>query len=290
MLAALAVGLASGTGIYLIAAGATVFILGVLWLLESLEPEARKAFTLKIKGKDVDKLRSRVGTLLRGKVPRFEARTTGPDELAFEVSLPIKTRTDRLSNAILALDPDGKIEVEWVDQKDLGNVPGEEVTGLGLEEGEHGVLMVEIGGAHLLGEGGVAGPPGIRVRLGKEVVRVLDREGGDGVVVGAKESLEGRLGLAGRPGMGERVPIVSRSRAAAGEEPARRHLPLQYRFLVALPRSGVEIDVTVAVIAQLHAGVQPCLEEGDLGFELTLDLELVLVHEADRGDPVPLQR
>jgi hypothetical protein len=117
MLAALAVGLASGTGIYVIAAGATVFILGVLWLLESLEPEARKAFTLKIKGKDVDKLRSRVGTLLRGKVPRFEARTTGPDELAFEVSLPIKTRTDRLSNAILALDPDGKIEVEWEEQK-----------------------------------------------------------------------------------------------------------------------------------------------------------------------------
>jgi len=117
MLAALAVGLASGTGIYLIAAGATVFILGVLWLLESLEPEARKAFTLKIKGKDVDKLRSRVGTLLRGKVPRFEARTTGPDELAFEVSLPIKTRTDRLSNAILALDPDGKIEVEWEEKE-----------------------------------------------------------------------------------------------------------------------------------------------------------------------------
>ena len=117
MLAALAVGLASGTGIYLIAAGATVFILAVLWLLESLEPEARKDFILKIKGKDVDKLRPRVGALLRGKVARFEARTTGPDDLAYEVSIPAKTRTDRLSNAILALDPDGKIEVEWEEKE-----------------------------------------------------------------------------------------------------------------------------------------------------------------------------
>jgi uncharacterized protein DUF4956/MgtC family protein len=117
MLAALAVGLASGTGIYLIAAGATAFILATLWLLESLEPEARKQFILKIKGKDVDQLRPRVGALLRTKVPRFEARTTGPDELAFEVSLPAKTRTDRLSNAILALDPDGKIEVEWEEKE-----------------------------------------------------------------------------------------------------------------------------------------------------------------------------
>jgi uncharacterized membrane protein YhiD involved in acid resistance len=117
MLAALAVGLASGTGIYVIAAGATVFILGVLWLLESLEPEAQKQFSLKIKGKRVDDLRSRVEVLLRGKVVRFEARTTGPDELVYEVFLPARTRTDRLSNAILALDPPGKIEVEWDEKK-----------------------------------------------------------------------------------------------------------------------------------------------------------------------------
>jgi uncharacterized membrane protein YhiD involved in acid resistance len=117
MLAALAVGLASGTGIYLIAAGATLFILAVLWLLESLEPEARKEFTLKIKGKDVDKLRPRVEALLRAKAPRFEARTTGPDEVAYNVSLPTSTRTDQLSNAILGLDPHGKIEVEWEDAK-----------------------------------------------------------------------------------------------------------------------------------------------------------------------------
>jgi uncharacterized membrane protein YhiD involved in acid resistance len=117
MLAALAVGLASGVGVYGIAAGSTIFILAVLWLLESLEPEAQKQFSLKIKGKRVDDLRPRVEALLRGKVVRFEARTTGPDELVYEVSLPARMRTDRFSNAILALDPPGKIEVEWDEKK-----------------------------------------------------------------------------------------------------------------------------------------------------------------------------
>ncbi len=117
MLAALAVGLASGVGLYAIAAGSTVFILVVLWLLESLEPEAQKHFELKIKGKHIDDLRPRIEALLRGKARRFEARTTAPDELAYEVYLPATARTDRLSNGIVALAPDGKIEVEWDEKK-----------------------------------------------------------------------------------------------------------------------------------------------------------------------------
>jgi hypothetical protein len=117
MLAALAVGLASGVGLYSIAIGSTVFILVVLYLLESLQPEAQKHFALKIKGKHVDDLRPRIEPLLRGKAHRFEARTTGPGELAYEVYLPANVRTDRLSNAIIALEPDGKIEVEWDEKK-----------------------------------------------------------------------------------------------------------------------------------------------------------------------------
>lgn len=117
MLAALAVGLASGVGLYGIAAGSTLFILVVLWLLESLQPEAQKRFELKIKGKRIDDLRPRIEPILRGKALRFEARTTGPGELAYEVFLPANVRTDRLSNAIHALDPDGKIEVEWDEKK-----------------------------------------------------------------------------------------------------------------------------------------------------------------------------
>jgi len=117
MLAALAVGLASGVGLYGIAAGSTLFILIVLWLLESLQSEAEKHFALKIKGKHVDNLRPRLEPLLRGKAHRFEVRTTGPDELAYEVFMPGDVRTDRLSNAIIALDPVAKIEVEWDEKK-----------------------------------------------------------------------------------------------------------------------------------------------------------------------------
>ena len=117
MLAALAVGLASGVGLYAIAAGSTFFILVVLWLLESLQPVAQKHFELKIKGKHIDDLRPRIEALMRGKAQRFEGRTTGPGELAYEVYLPATVRTDRLSNAILALEPDGKIEVDWNEKK-----------------------------------------------------------------------------------------------------------------------------------------------------------------------------
>jgi hypothetical protein len=37
--------------------------------------------------------------------------------VSYEVYLPADVRTDRLSNGILALDPDAKIEVEWDEKK-----------------------------------------------------------------------------------------------------------------------------------------------------------------------------
>jgi uncharacterized membrane protein YhiD involved in acid resistance len=117
MLAALAVGLAAGVSLYAVAAGCTVFILAILWLLESLQPERQKTFLLKIKGKHVDDLRPAIEKLLRGKAERFEARTTGRGEVSYQVYLPADMRTDRLSNGILALDPDAKIEVEWDEKK-----------------------------------------------------------------------------------------------------------------------------------------------------------------------------
>ena len=117
MLTALAVGLAAGVGLYVIAAGSTAFVLAVLWLLESLQPEAQKQFSLKLSAKQVANLRSQVESLLRRKAVRFEARTTGQDTISYEVRLPAHKRTDRISNAILALDPKAEISVEW-EEKD----------------------------------------------------------------------------------------------------------------------------------------------------------------------------
>src|SRR5436190_8042328 len=55
MLCALAVGLASGVGLYLLATVSTAFMVGALWVIESFEPRARK-FDLKMKvpGSDTD--------------------------------------------------------------------------------------------------------------------------------------------------------------------------------------------------------------------------------------------
>src|SRR5688572_30172946 len=50
MLGCLTVGLASGVELYGLALFSTLFILGVLWVVESLEPERTKTFDLKITG------------------------------------------------------------------------------------------------------------------------------------------------------------------------------------------------------------------------------------------------
>jgi hypothetical protein len=49
MLSTLAIGLASGVGLWMLAAFSTAFVLAVLWLVESFEPQARHLFTLNVK-------------------------------------------------------------------------------------------------------------------------------------------------------------------------------------------------------------------------------------------------
>jgi uncharacterized membrane protein YhiD involved in acid resistance len=117
MLSTLAVGLATGVGLYALAAAGTVFVLVVLWIVESLEPARQKAFTLSVKTADPAKLRPGIEQLLRRHRAEFELRTTASDEVCYEVRLPFTQRTDRLSNALVALDPSGETAVEWDEKK-----------------------------------------------------------------------------------------------------------------------------------------------------------------------------
>ena len=117
MLGCLTVGLASGVELYGLAAFATLFILGVLWIVESLEPERLKTFELKITAADPAKFRQDVEQLLRRSRVKFELRTAGPKELVYEANLPLSVPTDRLSNAILKLDSSGETEVVWEEKK-----------------------------------------------------------------------------------------------------------------------------------------------------------------------------
>jgi MgtC family protein/uncharacterized protein DUF4956 len=112
MLVALAVGLAAGIGLFLPAAVATLFILLLLWGLESIEPAPIKVFELKVKGESVADIRPKLERLLREQHLAHELRATGQDELSYQVTFPARRRTNRVAAAVLALDPDRQVTVE----------------------------------------------------------------------------------------------------------------------------------------------------------------------------------
>jgi len=117
MLATLTVGLACGVGLYGLALFTTVFILAMLWVVESVEPERRKTFELKIASPDPAALRVGVENILRRSKIKFELRSAGAKELCYETDLPLAVRTDRIANAILLLQPAGETEVAWEEKR-----------------------------------------------------------------------------------------------------------------------------------------------------------------------------
>jgi len=116
MLSTLAVGLAAGVGVYLLAFFATVFIMAVLWVIESFEPKATQAFALKIKAKDPAAIKPAIDQLLARYRLKFELRGMSTEELEYEVNLPLERKTDRISENISKVDPENITAVEW-DQK-----------------------------------------------------------------------------------------------------------------------------------------------------------------------------
>jgi hypothetical protein len=117
MLGCLTVGLASGVELYGLALFSTLFILGVLWIVESLEPERTKTFELKVTVPDPAAIRGNIEALLRRNDIAYELRSAGSKELVYETQLPLTIRTDRISNAILMLQPNGETEVVWEEKK-----------------------------------------------------------------------------------------------------------------------------------------------------------------------------
>jgi uncharacterized membrane protein YhiD involved in acid resistance len=117
MLCALAVGLAAGVGLYALSAFSTAFLVAALWVIESFE-KGLKGFDLKVKlGKDTDAARVQVENILRRYQLKFELRTSSDEEVCYDVQVPLELRTDRVTNAILKLDPEGHASVEWTEKK-----------------------------------------------------------------------------------------------------------------------------------------------------------------------------
>ena len=117
MLAALGVGLASGVGLFWLAPFATVFILALLWLLESREPEATSPFLLTIKTKDAARLHRRVEATLRRHHIEYEPRSRSADELVYATNVPLERGTENISSAIVHLGQTDQIAVNWSEHK-----------------------------------------------------------------------------------------------------------------------------------------------------------------------------
>jgi uncharacterized membrane protein YhiD involved in acid resistance len=117
MLATLSLGLACGVQIYGLAIFGGIFILGVLWVVESLEPEQTKTFDLTITTADPTALRMQVEAILRRSRIDFELRSAGDKELVYEATMPIGRRIDRVSNAILQMKTEGETQVVWNEKK-----------------------------------------------------------------------------------------------------------------------------------------------------------------------------
>jgi uncharacterized membrane protein YhiD involved in acid resistance len=122
MLSCLGVGLATGVGIYGVAAISTFFILAVVWLLESQEPASHKDFLLRVKAKETGPLQQKLEDLLGRSQVKHEMRSSARDELVYSVKLPLTKRTDELTDAVLALgQPKDEMAVEWGDKKEKGD-------------------------------------------------------------------------------------------------------------------------------------------------------------------------
>ena len=113
MLVALTVGLAAGTGLFLFATVGTIFVIAVLWLLESLEPAAHTRFDLRIHSKQALMIQPEVEAALDQKGVTFELRGSADNELEYEVTVPYHAQIRKLTRAIRELGAAHQASVEW---------------------------------------------------------------------------------------------------------------------------------------------------------------------------------
>ena len=117
MLCCLAVGLASGVGLYGLAVFATVFLVAALAVIESFEPKRVTNFELRVSGIKAGDLRPHLEQLLGRFHIEYSLRTQADDALSYDVKVPYEVETDRVTNAILRLDTTDGTTVEWSDKK-----------------------------------------------------------------------------------------------------------------------------------------------------------------------------
>jgi hypothetical protein len=113
LLVALAAGLAVGSGLLLLATISCGFVVGILWLLESIEPPDKARFDLTVDSKDTAELRPRIEHALRQRGVRYELWGSSPARLRYEVTLPLHMKTQKLTKLIKKLNGHNGTSVEW---------------------------------------------------------------------------------------------------------------------------------------------------------------------------------
>jgi uncharacterized membrane protein YhiD involved in acid resistance len=116
MLSALGSGLAAGVGLFQFAAGATVFMMLVLWLVEFFEPPARKHFELRVSTKSVEDFRPKAEDVLKALGIEYELLLEDDAEIRYSVSTPIEVRTKDISDT-LRLVGGSDVIVKWEHKK-----------------------------------------------------------------------------------------------------------------------------------------------------------------------------
>lgn len=119
MLSALASGLAAGVGLFQFAAGSTVFMMIVLWLVEFFEPPARKSFELKITTTFAEEFRPKAEDVLKGLGLEFDLLLEDVDEIRYSVSAPIDVRTKDVSDTLRLVGGGSDVIVKWEQKKTI---------------------------------------------------------------------------------------------------------------------------------------------------------------------------
>ena len=113
MLATLGIGLASGGGLYLFAALSTLFLLLVLWLVESHTPKQQVRYRLKVSTSEPLKLRPKIEAVLRSHQLSYELRNFSENELDYDTEIPDDRSADEVSSALQELESEGGESFSW---------------------------------------------------------------------------------------------------------------------------------------------------------------------------------
>ena len=126
LLISLSIGLATGVGRWDLALVLSLFVMPLLWLLESRESEQSfRSMELTVKTKDTNKMQEGLKGVFQKHGLDAELRQIDPPDeddplgcVMYYVSMNFSISTDKLSDEIRALDPDNIDAIEWEQKKD----------------------------------------------------------------------------------------------------------------------------------------------------------------------------